>query len=172
MAINLGNHQRIFTSVSYCFKILRVNNSQTCNGVNAQIYISQIKEAHSRFNYQRNVVFFCLFTKHNYSAFCNQGATGNCVHHIAFHCRSQYSLYYTTIYFFKIGAFFVEAIARSKFNIFFFQFCYSGMHRSTQNYLRITFEQAHSFQGQIACRTGAKAYDSNSSHNLTSFFIG
>ena len=171
LAINLGNHQRIFTSISHSFKILGVNNSKTCNGVNAQIYISQVKEAHSRFNNQGNFVFLCLFAKHNNCTFCNQRATGNCVHHVAFHCCIQNSLHYAPIYFFKVCAFFVETIARSEINIFFFQFCYGRMHCGTQNYLGITFEQAHGFQGQVACSTRTKTNDSNSSHNLTSFFI-
>ena len=56
LAVNLSNHQRMLTSTCNLRKILRVNNLQAGNRVDAQLNVSQVQEAHRRLNHQLNAL--------------------------------------------------------------------------------------------------------------------
>ena len=58
LAVNLSNHQRMLSGTCNLRKILRVNNLQAGNRVDAQLNVSQIQEAHGRLNHQLNAL--CL----------------------------------------------------------------------------------------------------------------
>ena len=56
LAVNLSNHQRMLTCTCNLRKILRINNLQTGNRVDAQLNVSQVQEAHGRLNNQLNAL--------------------------------------------------------------------------------------------------------------------
>ena len=56
LAVNLSNHQRMLTGTCNLRKILRINNLQAGNRVDAQLNVSQIQEAHGRLNNQLNAL--------------------------------------------------------------------------------------------------------------------
>ena len=56
LAVNLSNHQRMLSGTGNLRKILRINNLQAGNRVDAQLNISQIQEAHGRLNNQLNTL--------------------------------------------------------------------------------------------------------------------
>ena len=58
LAVNLSNHQRMLSGTGNLRKILRVNNLQAGNRVDAQLNVSQVQEAHGRLNNQLNAL--CL----------------------------------------------------------------------------------------------------------------
>ena len=107
LAVNLSNHQRMLSGTCNLRKILRVNNLQAGNRVDAQLNVSQVQEAHRRLNNQLNALRLRSGTHQNNGFFRNQRASRYSINNITVLRCCQHTLNNTVINLFKGSSLFV-----------------------------------------------------------------
>ena len=146
LAIHLRNHQRML-ACTCCFDIiLRINNLQACNRINAQLDISQIQKAHRRLNNEANALLLRRSAQQHNGLFGYERTARHRVNNIAILGSLQHALHHTVINILKRSSLLIQIIAGGKLHLLTAQLLYRRMDSSTQNNVCSALEQSHCFQ--------------------------
>ena len=146
LAIHLRNHQRM-VACACCFGIiLRINNLQARNRINAQLDISQVQKAHRRLNNEANALLLRRSAQQHNGLFGYERTARHSINNIAFLCSLQHALHHTVIHILKRSSLLIQIIAGGELHLLTAQLLYRRMDSSTQNNLGSALEQSHCFQ--------------------------
>ena len=146
LAIHLRNHQRMI-ACTCCFGIiLRINNLQARNRINAQLDISQVQKAHRRLNNEADALLLRRSAQQHNGLFGYERTARHRINNIAILGSLQHALHHTVINILKRSSLLIQIIAGGELHLLTAQLLYRRMDSSTQNNPGSALEQSHCFQ--------------------------